>query len=197
MAENPINPNLLAEAVAKILRNAAALLVALGVLGGFLWWAFEPRVRDWLDARDAPTRVKLATIEASLSRIESRMNGIRPADFIEFIGIGHVLDTGPFTPGGTVRVAYQLRRTRGCQTTVEVRFVAAATGVIDSAVSYSIEATRAPITEEFTGFAVNVRLPRDMRPGRYAYAPLLVPLDCPDQQPVVVPMSEFFAVVTQ
>lgn len=115
--------------------------------------------------------------------------------FIEFIGNGIVAYDQPYSPGDSVLIFYTLRRNLGCVTDVEVRFLNADRGGIETSLTYRIPSTRAPITSDYIIFPVRVRLPNEMQAGRWAYSSILTPKDCIDNKAVIVPISNFFTVL--
>lgn len=163
----------------NLLKSAVAMFTALGAFCAALWWAMEPRVEEWLEAR----------IEGALATHNA------PSNFLLVESPGLVLGKGPFEPGGVVPVMFLVQRLQGCATDVEVRFIRSATGNVDSSLTYLIPATRAPITQNAQPFVVSVRLPDNMPPGEWIYAPFLTPslVECPGASSVSA-ISEVFHV---
>ncbi|MEM9524587.1 MAG: hypothetical protein AAF982_11500 [Pseudomonadota bacterium] len=53
----------------------------------------------------------------------------------------------------------------------------------------------ASVAAEYGGFAVQMRIPRDLPPGVYSYFPEIIPLECGVHRPRVPPMFDPFAVI--
>jgi hypothetical protein len=170
-----------------------AAAAAIGIIAAVLWYAVEPRIDDWMEDRDRPLLDRLTAIEASLANIQSQITG-KKISVIEFTGGGMVPKPGPFKPGQTVAITYLLRRNLPCATRVQARFLEGATGQIDTSLTYEFTATRAPVSREYSLFTVRLRLPDNIRPGKWSYAPLLEPKDCQGIDNVQPPISEFFQV---
>lgn len=198
---NEITPQDFGWGLGRFLVEVGKILAALSIAGGALWFAFQPRVEgwleEWLDQQDAARNTavfsRFESLDAQLDVIIRAIGSTRAA-FIEFRGTGVVQNEGPISPGDIVTIHFQLRRNVPCPTSVEVRFFSADLNAIDSSLTYIIPATRAPVTSDFMSFTVRLRLPADMPPGRYAYAPVLVPEGCNNYGPETPPMSEFFNV---
>lgn len=181
-------------AVGNAAKGAAALIIAIGVVWAALWWALKPRIDDYFDSRLAEFRTEMSSLSTQLTRIENALPDPRP--FIEFKSGGHLPQTRNFKPGETVTFLYQLRRNRSCPSEVQANFWSYDLNSIASEYTYRFSAIQATPSLDFGLFSVRVRIPGDMKPGDYSYAPIIIPdADaCPSDTPVQVPPSEFFTV---
>ena len=155
----------------------------VGVVVTALGWAFL----QWSEWKDVPER--MARVEQRLASI-----GSDTPEVILFKGAGQVAQKA-VRPGDAITVVYVLRRTIDCQTEVRVRFYSYQTNLIPPSLTYSVPAVRAPVSEDYTAFAVQVSIPKHTPPGTYSYFPEIVPRDCGVYGAVVPPMSEPFEVV--
>ena len=75
--------------------------------------------------------------------------------------------------GGKVTFVYQMRRNESCQTKIHIRWYNLDRKAYDVDYALTVEATRAPITDQFEPFPI--RLSHPVEPGNWAYAPLIDP----------------------
>jgi hypothetical protein len=176
-------------------KGIAALIIALGVVFGGVYYLFEPRMEEWLEDREAPVIGRLDNIEGKLSNIEIalRRNQI---NLIDFEGIGYVPDRDAnYKPGDVVSIIYHLRRNFNCRTRVYARFIDGDTGLPYSPASYERMAERAPVTEELITFKVDIEIPEALPSGTWSYVPIIAPVEgCSNLTSQTVPPSEFFRV---
>jgi len=197
------------------LRNVAAVIIAMGVLGTFGWRLASPSVDAFLqerliehaaaletasarrDADAAQLRSELARLIASVDGIAARLPPERP--FIEFQSGGRLVapDGAVFAPGDDVPFLYYLRRNRDCPSTVRIQFYDANINAITARYSYEIPAVQAAPSFGFQAMLIEVTLPDNIRPGLYSYAPRIIPdrLQCPGEADVTPAPSDFFEVV--
>lgn len=174
------------------LKDWVQLLAAIGgvtaTVFGLLGWLFL----TWSDWRDMPQRV--TAMEDSILAVKTQLAslpGYKSPELVEFRG-GGAVSADTVAAGGRVTVTYVLRRVIDCPTTIRVRFWDFSTNTV---VGFpDVPAVRSPVTQTFSPFAVQVVIPRDLPPGRYAYFPEIVPQACGVYGPVTPPMSDIFEV---
>lgn len=160
-----------------------AISACLTILGGVFTWSFPRIFPEW-----AAVPARIALLEAS---VDALSNG-RPK-VITFEG-GGIVAFPTVRRGSSIAVTYILRRSIDCQTVINVRFWDHQVNTIEGSGSYQIPAVRAPVSPDLSPFTVRVRIPADLPPGRYSYAPEIVPVDCGVYGPIVAPMSQAFDV---
>lgn len=188
---NDISPQDFSSALRGWLVNTASLIGSISALVGISWVLFGGFVDDYLSGREKLIIERLDVIEKSISAVKASIGG---AAYIEFNGRGNIPIKQDYQPGQSVTIMYNLRRNLPCRTTVQVRFMNGRTMQVDSSLTYEIPATQARVLPDFSNFPVQVRLPGDIPPGEWAYAPLLLPEDCNNQRPIEPPVSDFFTV---
>lgn len=195
-SENNISSTDLWNAGGKMVRSTASILIACGVVLGFMWYGAEPRIKEYLDAREEPMRAQLSELSISVAKIAEALSisGSRP--FIDFQGRGLVSAEGPFEPGQVVPVTYSLRRNRPCRTTIEIRFFNRKAQRIDTSLTSQVTATKSPVNADFLAFTVDVKVPKSTRPGVYSYRPLMIP-EAGCGNAISVPFSDWFEVVSK
>lgn len=197
MAEDPrpVDAADLWHAFFGTLRSIAAAVVALGILWGGTWFAFQPRVDGYFEAKLEPMTREVERLSAQLETL-NRLMGQETTPFIEFFGNGKLIEEGPFVPGQRVGVLYMVRRNQPCASTVRVEFFSEQERGVVSQYSHEIQGVNAPVTTRPIQFPIYIDLPRNLRPGRYSYTPMMIPdrEECPRASIVPVPPSDFFEV---
>lgn len=182
------------KAMGSAAKGAAALIAAIGVVWAALWWALQPRIDEYFDAKLSEFRAELTQMSMQLTRIENALPAPRP--FIQFRSGGHLPNNRTFKPGDTVTFLYSLRRNKSCPVTVVAQFWSYEKNALASELTYSFSATRFPSSLEYGLQSLRVQLPEDMEEGAYSYAPIFSPSTeaCPGERDVQVPPSEFFLI---
>jgi hypothetical protein len=57
-----------------------------------------------------------------------------------------------------------------------------------------IPGIKAPVTDRFIDFTVDVRIPDNLPDGFWAYSPVAIPIDCEGFGPIEIIRTEFFEV---
>lgn len=177
-------------------RNVAAVLLAFGVIWAGMWtYIIQPQVDRYFEGKIGGLRVELGAIVVQLEAIKGALPAPRP--FLEIAGTGHFVEGRKYRPGDAVTFVYLTRRNNDCPTTVKVQFWSNEANAIDNELSYTIDAVQTSPSFSFQPFSLRVRLPANMPPGFYSYAPILVPDRniCPAERALAVEPTDFFEVV--
>lgn len=138
-----------------------------------------PRLEPYLEV---PNRIE--NIENALEGLSS---GVEHPEFIEFKGIGTVIESGE----ESLTVAYLLRRSVSCEVRVNIRYWDVDRGLFR--VMPPVTAVKSPVSDSFTPFKIDLKV-GSLPKGRYSYIPTLKPLECGIYKSVTAPMSEVFTI---
>jgi hypothetical protein len=178
------------------IKYLAALITSVTIIGYGVVWLSTPAIQDLFEAREKPILIQLELLNAKLTTLSAQFNTLPQPPIVEFNGRGSVARSGPFRRGGSVPIVYSLRRNATCPTSVEIHFIEQRGGTIATEYTSRVTGTQASVIPFFQNFTINVRLPRDMRPGIYAYEPILMPdPSCSDGHPIAPPRSDWFEVI--
>jgi hypothetical protein len=184
---------------AKKFATGLLLAVSAGgvVIGGSMTVA-RPYIDAWFQGEfleaSEPILVAIRKLQESNDRLASQIALVDPRELLEFNG-APILLRESVRRGETIPVLYSLRRTEDCPTTIIVQFVSGELQRVDTALTYSIEATRSRVSRDFGNFVVDVRIPAGTQPGRYSYQPVAVPENCGGgNRRIAVPPTRLFEV---
>ena len=197
------------EFFSKLLRDFISLVAIIGILIGFIGWVFNGYDTYRFLTEEIPATIETTQqlISQQKELIEENRDGIRDLDvsvrsllnqkpnIIDYIGGGVIKRSyAQIRAGNTINIVYVLRRNASCSTDVTVQFFDHDNNVIRGSLNYTIRATQAPVSKEFSIFTVPVRLPDNMPDGNFSYAPIITPIDCGVYQAQKAPLSESFEV---
>lgn len=174
--------------------------VATGVIGGVIWSLSAPHIEEYLQNRED------RTVEAISVRTAQQLEPLKAAiallqvetrPVLQFNGAPILMDppSKVHRPGGVVRIGYSLRRNEACATRLVIRFISGELSRMDTSLTYSVEATQAPVSSSFLFFVADLRLPSQMQDGFYSYAPAADLTGCKtSEERIEVPPSPLFEV---
>lgn len=136
---------------------------------------------------------QINSIREDVTNLTAAFNSSRP----EVIALeGVCMSSKPVVRQGETQViVYTLRRNISCDTDIVVRFWSYSRNILDSVNTYTVPATKAPVTSSMIYFPVTVRIPEHLPPDEYSYAPLVKPKDCGIYTDQTLPLSEKFTVI--
>jgi hypothetical protein len=177
-------------ALGSMVRNTASMIGAIGIIGTAIWWTFGQGIDTYFETK---INTAINPIKKDLARIKS-FQDTSTKPFIEFQGRGIVKPNTKIKAGGTVTITYSLKRSRACTTSVLVQFYSLDKQRVDTSLTSTIPATPSRKSEEFNDFSIDVKIPKNAKPGFYSYRPILTPeISC--GKPRRVPFSDYFEVI--
>jgi hypothetical protein len=183
----------------KSITFVAMLIAGLSAAIAFLIPALAPEWASLPEKVEANTEIALASAEVgsanatTLAEIQSSLATGRP-QLIDFRG-NLIVPNPVVEAGGVLGVVALLRRNASCDTRIRVRFWDHNNNTIASRYTNTIDATKAPVTQIFIPFALQVSIPANMQEGVYSYFAEVIPINCGVYEPLQAPMSEPFRVV--
>lgn len=138
----------------------------------------------WQPFADIPRDMAILQTELAQTRILLEEN-IEPR-ILDFQGGGIIVSENHIA-GGSFQVMYSLRRNATCETIVTPIFYDLERNI--SIRDKDVPSVRAPVTNSFEPFSLELPIPSSLRPGRYVYYPILSPVDCGVYGRIRVPPS--------
>jgi hypothetical protein len=156
---------------------------AFAVILTATWWIMEPRVRPYLRALE-----DLKPLAERVDQIEARVPEMQ---VLEFKDVAEV-EPQEIKAGGRITITYTQRRNFTCQVMVYARFYSVQAKGFDVDLGYEFRGTRAQVMPTFEPFSIVLTLPEAIAPGRWGYAPEIVPSDdCKSVTPIYPPPAYF------
>lgn len=144
----------------------------------------------WLPFATLP--VSMVDVQRQLSVLQTSINTRLRPRLLEFQGMGLIVGPKRIKAGDQITVLYHLRRDATCDADVDRTFYDVDRGT--SIITDTFMAIKAPVTEDFIPFKLDIFVPPSVKPGRYAYRPTITPIDCGVYGEMVAPPSEIFEV---
>jgi hypothetical protein len=168
-------------------RDVLVVCAVLTLMGGLLQALFKPH---WAPYQALPSSV--ADLKTAVDGVQAMLaQNARPL-VVETQGNGMIVSGGVHEAGGLVTILYSVRRNVACDGRYLQRFFNADTGTEFS--GGWVDSIKAPTSDTFNPFKLDLRLPADLPDGRYIYIPRLVPIDCGVYGPLSIAPSEIFTV---
>ncbi|TRD21921.1 hypothetical protein [Palleronia caenipelagi] len=189
---------LIATWISSSLVSVSKLIAALSAISASLFLIARPHLEGYLVAVMERANHELAerieVLSDQVGVLADRVEQMQPRELVDFRGNPVLALPGPFAPGSSVPLVYVMRKNAPCDAIVTAQFISSRTLRLDPSLTYTTPAQRAPVTDEFSAFTVEVALPEDMRAGDYSYLPQIDPVDCPGFSRFSVPPSPVFEV---
>jgi len=137
---------------------------------------------------------QIKTIREDVTNLTVAFNSSRP-EVLSIIGTGIASQTA-VRQGDSIIFVYSLRRNISCDTQIDIQFWDHNKNLIASDHSYTRATNKAPVTPKHIHYAVHVKIPENLPPGVYSYAPVIKPQDCGVYSEQTLPLSEKFRVLS-
>lgn len=156
---------------------------ASGVVLTAGWWIMEPRIRPYLEALET-----LKSLADRVAVIEARVPELQVLEYRD----GAEVEPQVILPGERITITYLQRRNFICPVQIFARFYSVERKGFDVDLEYEFRGTRAEIDTKFEPFSIVLTLPDEIVPGRWGYAPEIVPSeDCISTTPIYPPPAYF------
>lgn len=176
--------------------RAISSFLTLGALAIGSFVAVNIFFSEW---RALPETVRLntetvSTLNQNVTALTESLLELTPErNIIDLLG-GVAVVSPTVEAGGTLWIAFQSRANADCDRDIRIRWYSEDTRALMPQVE-DVSARQSAVSEQYQLLTIPIVVPDDLPPGKYRYAPTVIPKNCASYRAQQLPMSESFEVV--